>query len=73
MRAQDPRSAPAVRSSGDTRWITATVALFAICVFAASGAQILPEVLRSYSQSHSIRPHHVTTHRSRWKVDRWLQ
>jgi len=61
MRAQDPRSAPAVRSSGDTRWITATVALFAICVFAASGAQILPEVLRSYSQSHSIRPHHVTT------------
>ncbi|HSQ95022.1 MAG TPA: EAL domain-containing protein [Croceibacterium sp.] len=38
-------SVTAPKSSSDTRWITRTVALFAIGVFTVSGSQILPALL----------------------------
>ena len=61
MAGEIGRPAPPVRHSGDSRWITATVALFAICVFAVSGAQIVPEVITSHGAAHAIRPHLVAT------------
>ena len=47
QRALDPRD-------GDTRWITRTVALLAICVFTVSGAQILPEILNASGGSRPV-------------------
>jgi diguanylate cyclase (GGDEF)-like protein len=36
---------PHLRQSGETRWITATVALFATAVFVVSGVQVMPLVV----------------------------
>jgi diguanylate cyclase (GGDEF)-like protein len=41
----------------DTRWITGTVALFAIAVFAVSGSQVGPAMVQSGGQ---LDPHHVS-------------
>ena len=50
---------PRPSGSGDTRWITGTVALLAIVVFAISGAQILPDVLASSGGAHPLGRNHV--------------
>jgi len=46
--------------SGDTRWITATVALIATLVFAVSGAEVLPAVVASATRGTPLPPAHVT-------------
>ncbi len=55
-----PKNLRRADRSGETRWITGTVALFAICVFTISGAQILPDILRSYGEARAVDPHQVT-------------
>ena len=42
----------------DTRWITGTVALFAIAVFAVSGSQVLPVILAP--GKHALEPSYAT-------------
>lgn len=56
-----PKSLRRADHAGETRWITGTVALFAICVFTISGTQILPEILSSYGESRVVSSHQVTT------------
>src|SRR5688572_27004820 len=45
MHASAPESLPHFSYSGETRWLTATVALFATAVFVVSGSQVLPFVV----------------------------
>ena len=47
------------RGSGDTRWITGTVALLAIVVFAISGSQILPDILAPSSDAQPLSRNHL--------------
>lgn len=45
MEARAEQAMPPPSDSGDTRWITATVAMFAMAVFVVSGAQVVPYVV----------------------------
>ncbi|HEU4651186.1 MAG TPA: EAL domain-containing protein [Croceibacterium sp.] len=45
MDASAHKPLPHFANSGDTRWITATVALFAMAVFVVTGSQVMPYVV----------------------------
>src|SRR5690606_40341213 len=49
MAASTQGALPHTRHSGDSRWLTATVARFATALFAVSGSQILPYVVSGHS------------------------
>lgn len=48
------------RDTRDTRWITRTVALLAIVVFAVSGVQIGPALVGAAGHGHTLSPEHIT-------------
>lgn len=51
---------PHASQSGDTRWITATVAMFAMAVFVISGAQVMPYVTAAAGHGAAPPPQLVT-------------
>lgn len=53
-------NADAVVSEADTGWITTTVALLAIVVFAVSGSQIVPHIISSAKGGPAIQSHLLT-------------
>jgi diguanylate cyclase (GGDEF)-like protein len=62
----NPRGTPAAPAvpradySGDTRWITATVALFAMAVFVVSGAQVAPHIVSAAENGSTLPPELAT-------------
>jgi diguanylate cyclase (GGDEF)-like protein len=51
---------PHLANSGDTRWITATVALFAMAVFVVSGTQIMPYLVSAVGDRTAPPPELAT-------------
>src|SRR6187399_3135405 len=54
------KSLPQLANSGDTRWITATVALFAMAVFVISGAQVVPYLVSAVDNGAAPPPELAT-------------
>jgi diguanylate cyclase (GGDEF)-like protein len=54
MDASTDRPLPQFANSGDTRWITATVALFAMAVFVVSGAQVGPYLVSAFGDGAAL-------------------
>ncbi len=52
--------APDTGNSSDGRWLTGTVAMFAIAVFAYTGARILPLIAAGEHAASELRPHEIT-------------
>jgi diguanylate cyclase (GGDEF)-like protein len=59
MDASTPEPLPHFSYSGETRWLTATVALFATAVFVISGSQVLPYVVAGAGQVGAPAPEMV--------------
>ncbi len=60
MEAPAEQTLPQPSLTGDTRWITATVALFAMAVFVVSGAQVVPYLVSASQQGASPPPELAT-------------
>src|SRR5687768_17073487 len=54
-------ASPHSRFSGETRWITASVALFATAVFAISAVQVVPRLLPAAGRGEGLAPELATT------------
>lgn len=60
METPAEQTLPQSSHSGDTRWITATVALFAMAVFVVSGSQVVPHVVLAAEHGAAPPPELVT-------------
>jgi diguanylate cyclase (GGDEF)-like protein len=60
MKAPAESALPHLNHSGDTRWITATVALFAMAVFVISGVQVVPYILSAAGPGTALPPELAT-------------